>query len=128
MIMKNKSRLSEEEWWELFSNIATIQWEITPRLNNIVRRAYLDEMQTYLFYPGGCLLDVGCGSGWVGIEIAKMGMSLTGVDTSFKQLRKAMEKAQLAGLRDTHFIVGTISQIETTQKFDSIFFLSMFTS
>jgi 2-polyprenyl-3-methyl-5-hydroxy-6-metoxy-1,4-benzoquinol methylase len=113
-------RLGEAEWWESFSDIATRQWELTPQLNRIVRDEYLQEMWAHLLRPGGRLLEIGCGSGWAGMKVAKLGMSLTGVDTSPAQVTKARQAAQLAGLEQAEFLVGTLSQLDRRQKYDGI--------
>ncbi len=44
------------------------------------------------------ILDVGCGTGRHSIELTKRGYSVTGVDLSENQIKKAREKAQEAGV------------------------------
>ena len=118
--MQEEERLTEAEWWETFSDFATRQWELTPTLNRIVRSAYLAEMRAYLFKPGGRLLEIGCGSAWAGIDVARHGMSLTGVDTSERQVAKARILARRAGLADARFVVGTVSTLVSQVQHDSI--------
>jgi 2-polyprenyl-3-methyl-5-hydroxy-6-metoxy-1,4-benzoquinol methylase len=120
MVTTCMSRLSEAEWWETFSGIATKQWELTPGLNRIVRDEYLQEMRDHLFRPGGHLLEVGCGSGWAGLEVARMGMSLTGIDTSPVQIQSAKQAAWRMGLEYARFAVGTLSDLEHRQQYDSV--------
>lgn len=112
--------MSEVEWWEVFSDIATKQWELTPGLNRVVRNEYLQEMQDHLFRPGGRLLEIGCGSGWAGVEIARLGMSLTGIDTSLAQIERARRATRPASLHSTRFVVGTLSDLDRFHKYDSI--------
>ena len=45
------------------------------------------------------ILDVGCGTGRHAIELAKRGYSVTGVDLSESQLKRAQEKAVAANVR-----------------------------
>ena len=118
--MPEEECLTEAEWWETFSDFATRQWELTPALSHIVRSVYLAEMRAHLFKPGGHLLEIGCGSGWAGIEVARQGMSLTGVDTSEMQVAKARALARRAGLADAHFVVGTVSTLDSQVRHDSI--------
>jgi len=118
--MPEEERLSEAKWWETFSDFATRQWELTPALNRIVRSAYLAEMHAHLFKPGGRLLEIGCGSGWAGIEVTRHGMSLTGVDMSEMQVTRARVLARRAGLPDAHFVVGTVSTLDSQVWHDSI--------
>lgn len=118
--MSEEERLTEAKWWETFSGFATRQWELTPVLNRIVRSAYLAEMRAHLFKPGGRLLDLGCGSGWASVEIARHGMSLTGVDTSERQVTRARVLGQRAGLADARFVAGTVSMLDPQVRYDSI--------
>ncbi len=45
------------------------------------------------------ILDIGCGTGRHAIELARRGYDVVGVDLSESQLRRALEKAEAAGLR-----------------------------
>lgn len=118
--MSEEERLTEAEWWETFSDFATRQWELTPALNRIVRSAYIEEMHSHLFKADGRLLEIGCGSGWAGIEVARHGMNLTGVDTSEMQVAKARILARHAGLADARFVVGTASILDCQVRHDCI--------
>jgi SAM-dependent methyltransferase len=120
VVVHSATRSGEANWWERHSDFATRQWELTPALNQIVRREYLAEMRDWLFRPGGRLLEVGCGSGWAGIEVARHGMSLTGIDPSKKQLTLAQRQATQAGLRDVRFLCTTIETAPLAGKFDAI--------
>ncbi|RJQ53694.1 MAG: class I SAM-dependent methyltransferase [Actinobacteria bacterium] len=48
--------------------------------------------------PGNRLLDLGCGTGTVGIEFARRGWEVIGVDVSAAMLEKARAKAKEAGV------------------------------
>ena len=45
------------------------------------------------------ILDIGCGTGRHAIELARRGYSVTGIDFSESQLRRAREKADAAGVK-----------------------------
>jgi 2-polyprenyl-3-methyl-5-hydroxy-6-metoxy-1,4-benzoquinol methylase len=120
MATHRNNDLVEEEWWEKFSDIATKQWELTPRHNEIIRKDYLSEMKSFLLVPHGELLEIGCGSGWIGIEVAKAGMRLVGIDTSLSQIMKAKKHAGEARLVNASFTVGTLGALVPTKRFDSI--------
>ena len=70
-----------------------------------------------LLAPGGRVLDAGCGTGRVGIELARRGYDVTGVDSDASMLAVAEERApeltwrlaDLAGLDDEdafHLVVA----------------------
>jgi 2-polyprenyl-3-methyl-5-hydroxy-6-metoxy-1,4-benzoquinol methylase len=44
------------------------------------------------------IIDIGCGTGRHAIELTKRGYSVTGVDLSENQIKRAREKAQEAGV------------------------------
>lgn len=49
------------------------------------------------------IIDIGCGTGRHSIELTKRGYSVTGVDLSEAQLKKAREKAEMSGLKIDFF-------------------------
>jgi len=53
----------------------------------------------FVFNKSIKILDVGCGTGRHSIELTKRGYTLTGVDLSDAQLKKAKEKADALGLK-----------------------------
>lgn len=60
--------------------------------------------------PYGPALDVGTGSGIWGVELAKRGWRVTGVDLVDKALRRARERARDAGV-DVHFVQGDVTAL-----------------
>ena len=63
------------------------------------------------------ILDVGCGTGRHAIELTKRGYSVTGIDLSASQIKRAKEKATLENL-DINFLVGDARQIPFNKEFD----------
>ena len=112
--------LSEAEWWERYSDLATKQWELPFHLHEIVRRDYLIEMREHLYLDGGSLLDIGCGSGWAGIEAVRPDMSLVGIDTSPAQIEKARQRAQIDGFSKSRFENTELDHLDPQQTFDSV--------
>lgn len=100
----------ERAWWDRFGDIAERQWSLNEELNLVVRREHLAEVVQFLRRPGGRLLDVGCGSGWLGLLVASTQMELTGVDFSLEQVSRARQAA--FGKGSARFILGTIDQVE----------------
>ena len=49
---------------------------------------------------GACALDIGCGAGLLSVELARLGMSVTGTDSSPEMVRSACANAERNGLQD----------------------------
>jgi SAM-dependent methyltransferase len=60
--------------------------------------------------PFGPALDLGCGSGIWGVELAKRGWHVTGVDFVPKALRRARTRAQQAGV-EMRLIEGDVTRL-----------------
>jgi len=63
------------------------------------------------------ILDVGCGTGRHAIELTKRGYSITGIDLSATQIKRAKEKAKLENL-EINFMVTDARQLPFKQEFD----------
>ncbi len=64
------------------------------------------------------ILDVGCGTGRHAIELAKRGYSVTGIDLSESQLKRAREKAAESGVT-VQFERGDARALSFNQEFDA---------
>lgn len=94
---------AELEWWDNFADVMAEQWFLTPSLNKLLRKAYEDDYKAFLFKPGGRLLEIGCGTGWIGMNFAEMGMEVDGTDFSEEQLVIARRLAEEKGLSTIQF-------------------------
>lgn len=112
--------LSEQAWWDRYGQLHEKIWRYDERLTELVRGDYLDDMEEFLFQPGGHLLDFGCGTGWVGLRIARRGMRLDGVDVSETQVTQARRNAAEAGVRTAEFRQGGIEQITPQPRYDGV--------
>jgi len=68
------------------------------------------------------LLDVGCGTGRHALELTRRGYSVTGVDLSESQLRKAREKAEKEGL-EVSFLKADARALPFESEFDAVLML-----
>ena len=92
---------AEAEWWADNGDLeAEFCWVQTPRVRRLLRRSYVRRMAERV-PPGGRVLELGCGAGWVGIELARAtGCRLVGLDSSPEQLARARAAGRRAGLGD----------------------------
>lgn len=117
-------RREEMEWWERYASIMTYQWKLTPELNNVLRKDLENDYAGYLFKPGGRLLDLGCGSGWLSIFFAEKGMSVLGIDFSQEQVEAAEKLRAGKGLDSVQFECCDLVHWDCAKEretFDSIF-------
>jgi ubiquinone/menaquinone biosynthesis C-methylase UbiE len=56
--------------------------------------------------PDGRVLDVGCGPGWLAIELAKNAKEVLGFDRSKRIVKVARKNAQIAGIENVTFLAG----------------------
>jgi SAM-dependent methyltransferase len=118
--------MSEQEWWDIYGEIQDRVWLYDEYLEKVVRSEYLNEMENFLFKPEGHVLDIGCGSGWVGLHLAEKGMHLDGLDVSIEQIERANEKVKERGLNNARFFQGGIDIIETLPKYDGVIVHALF--
>ncbi|MCX6566124.1 MAG: class I SAM-dependent methyltransferase [Candidatus Aminicenantes bacterium] len=65
------------------------------------------------------ILDIGCGTGRHGIELARRGYRVTGVDLSADQIAKARKKARAAGV-EADFRVADARSLTFDKEFDLV--------
>lgn len=113
----------EKEWWNRFSDVMSMQWELNPLLNKVLRNDLVDDYTTYLYKNDGWFLDVGCGNGWISIHFASLGMNVIGIDFSKEQIRQAKKKGREVQPGSLAFKVMNVVNADVSQfqhKFDSI--------
>ena len=67
--------------------------------------------------PYGRALDLGCGSGIWGVELARRGWQVTGIDLVGKALRRASKRALEAGV-DLRLVQGDVSNLRAADVGD----------
>lgn len=114
----------EREWWNKHGEYMTYQWRLTPTLHRVTRSALERDYVDYLYTPGGRLLDVGCGSGWLSLLFARKGMSVVGLDIAQEQIDAAcqlQEEERMPSVRFECADFTTWDDSEHIGSFDSIF-------
>ncbi len=90
----------ELAWWN--ANAATIArvWEMPVEVSRVVRGRYLERARNF-FLEGrerATVLELGCGSGWVGQALAGPRLAIVGVDFSQAQIDLALGRARRTGV------------------------------
>ncbi|MDR4988964.1 MAG: class I SAM-dependent methyltransferase [Bacteroidales bacterium] len=86
-----------KQWYEEFFENASRNYDSESFTRGTVGEC--DFIEQEIKSKKSCrILDVGCGTGRHAIELARRGYDITGVDLSPSQIRRAREKAQVAGL------------------------------
>jgi 2-polyprenyl-3-methyl-5-hydroxy-6-metoxy-1,4-benzoquinol methylase len=113
----------EREWWNRFADIMSVQWEMTPALNKVLRQGLTKDYDDFLFLKNGRLLDVGCGNGWISAYFAQKGMDVLGIDFSEKQIALCNAMKKERGISNLEFRCVNIVAFDPQEipvKFDSI--------
>jgi 2-polyprenyl-3-methyl-5-hydroxy-6-metoxy-1,4-benzoquinol methylase len=114
----------EKAWWNMYGDYMTYQWRLTPYLHDLIRKPLEKDYVDYLFKPGGRLLDLGCGSGWLSFHFAERGMTVLGVDVSAEQINAANELKHERKFNNVNFECADFIPWESTPylgMFDSVF-------
>ena len=85
----------EHDWWNENAPVIARVWEMEPEVSRAVRGAYLERARAF-FLQGrerATVLELGCGSGWVGQSIAGPRIRVIGSDFSESQVAQARERA-----------------------------------
>ena len=86
-----------DRWWQPDSPLYLIHSSLNPARVGYFKRKLLSELK--VDPRGKAALDLGCGGGVLGEEIARMGFDVTGIDPSAHSLRIAAAHALAGGLR-----------------------------
>ena len=89
-------KLGGDLWWDEQQPLHFLRTGLNP-----ARLAYFNQVVTRLGMKptGRTAVDIGCGGGLLAEELARMGMTVIGVDPAGASLRTAREHADRSGLR-----------------------------
>jgi SAM-dependent methyltransferase len=98
--------------YRILYRIGFTPWEQLASLPDLGQRiiALFEREEEGREPPFGQVLDLGCGSGIWGVELAKRGWQVTGVDLVPKALRRARDRAQQAGV-EMRLIEGDVTRL-----------------
>ena len=101
----------EQEWWDANAPLVAKVWELHDEVSRVARRRYLHEARRFFSADGGAdahVIELGCGSGWVGQSLCGPQLRITGTDFSASQIALARDNAARKGLGAcTHYQVAT---------------------
>jgi SAM-dependent methyltransferase len=98
--------------YRILYGVGFTPWEQLAALPDLRGRisALFDREEAGREPPFGRVLDLGCGSGIWGVELAKRGWQVTGVDFVPKALRRAGRRAEQAGV-EMRLVEGDITRL-----------------
>ena len=88
----------ENEWWNTNSDLIEIIWANSFELQQAIRLPYLKRMKSFFLDTAKQtpvkILEIGCGTGWVGRLVADESLHIIGTDFSESQINRAKEEAK----------------------------------
>ena len=92
----------ELDWWNRNAEIVSKAWEMHDDVSRTVRKVYLEKARKFFQSDKKkmTILELGCGSGWVGQFIANSNLHIIGTDFSENQIQLAIKNAKKKGLEE----------------------------
>jgi SAM-dependent methyltransferase len=104
------------EWEEFFDGHAPVYMDNSFTKNTIAEVDFL--LEELRLPPSSRILDIGCGTGRHGVEFAKRGYHVTGVDISSQMLAEAKRAAREAGVK-LELVHADATKFTSTELFDA---------
>lgn len=98
-----------EKWWNTASNSDENRVNIIKQRNNYVLDVIKERKETRT------ALDVGCGSGDLVCDIAKMGINTTGIDFAQEMITEALKKVKNDRIEKARFECCSIFNFDCSQ-------------
>jgi 2-polyprenyl-3-methyl-5-hydroxy-6-metoxy-1,4-benzoquinol methylase len=88
--------------------------------NPVVRAAWTNLLTNWLPAPPASVLDVGCGTGSLGLVLARLNYNVTGIDLSAAMIARAQEKTKAAGYSIPLMVMDAGNPDFSPQQFEVI--------
>jgi 2-polyprenyl-3-methyl-5-hydroxy-6-metoxy-1,4-benzoquinol methylase len=114
----------EHKWWNENAVIVSKVWEMHPEISLTVRKNYLKSAKDFFLKDAHntVVLELGCGSGWVGQFIAGPDLKIIGTDFSESQIHLAISSAKSKGLENycDYIVSNSVDMDEMFLKVDGV--------
>jgi len=92
----------ENNWWNAHGELIEKAWVFSEKTNYYYRKDYVSKAVSFFKETGkkAVILDLGCGSGWLGRMIADDGLEYHGMDFSSTQIDIANKEKQKASNKE----------------------------
>jgi SAM-dependent methyltransferase len=104
------------EWEEFFDGHAPVYMDNSFTKNTVEEVDFV--LEELSLPPGGCILDVGCGTGRHAVELARRGYRVAGVDISAGMLAEAEKAAGEADV-EVEWIHADATRFTSNKRFDA---------
>ncbi len=114
----------EHKWWNENADIVSSVWEMHPEISWVVREKYLIRAKDFFLKNKEkvAILELGCGSGWVGQFIAGPNLKIIGSDFSENQIKLAVNNARVKGLNEycDYLVSNSVNWYKDARNVDGI--------
>ncbi len=119
-MQKSKPWHEDDSFWETWGPLLFTPQRIAKAVDEVDKIINLLSIE-----PESHILDLGCGTGRISLELARRGFQITGVDRTRRYLEQAKEQADKEGL-EIELVLEDMREFRRLEDFDAV--ISMFTS
>ncbi|MDC3091602.1 bifunctional 2-polyprenyl-6-hydroxyphenol methylase/3-demethylubiquinol 3-O-methyltransferase UbiG [Rickettsiales bacterium] len=119
--LKESSKFSKyySDWWDLNGPFKPLHKLNKIRINFIIEQLSIKKNEDFKPLKRKKILDIGCGGGILCESLARLGASVTGIDTSNNAIKIAKEHSKKNNLKIKYF-KSEISNFRANEKYDII--------
>ncbi len=114
----------EHQWWNDNAGLISRVWEMQTDVSWSIRKDYLKKAKCFFLKDKKevTILELGCGSGWVGQFIAGYNLKIIGTDFSESQVELAKANARQKGLENycDYFVANSVESASKNQLIDGV--------